>query len=113
MPWVGEAHLDWLSGRVLFENAIGCGFSADRVLNGEFHLAARRGGESIRPDARRPRRNLKHWYQELGVPPWEREARPILRCGDAVVWVPGIGVDVAFQCGEGEAGWVPLWMPID
>ena len=114
VPWAGEPHLDWLGGQVLFENAIGCGFSADRgVLNGEFHLAARRGGEAIRPDARRPRRSLKHWYQELGIPPWERGARPILWCGDTVVWVPGIGIDVAFQCRDGEAGWVPRWMPID
>lgn len=111
VPWTGEPHLDWLSGRVLFENAIGCGFSADRGSGGEFHLATRRGGGTIRPDVRRPRRSLKHWYQELGIPPWEREASPILRCGDAVVWVAGIGVDVAFQCGDGEAGWVPHWIP--
>lgn len=113
VPWAGEAHLDWLSGKVLFENAIGSGFAADRIAGGECHLAPRRGGESIRPDARRPRRSLKHWYQELGVPPWQRQARPILRCGDTVVWVAGLGIDVAFQCGDGEAGWVPHWVPQD
>jgi tRNA(Ile)-lysidine synthase len=113
VPWAAEAHLDWLCGKVLFENAIGCGFAADRVAGAECHLASRRGGESIRPDARRPRRSLKHWYQELGVPPWQRQARPILWCGDTVVWVAGLGIDVAFQCGDGEAGWVPHWVPQD
>lgn len=111
VPWSGEAHLDWPSGKVVFEKAIGRGFAADRVAGGEFHLAARRGGESIRPDARRPRRSLKHWYQELGVPPWERETRPLLWRADALVWVPGIGIDSAFQCGEGQAGWLPEWTP--
>ncbi len=113
VPWAGEAHLDWFCGKVLFENAIGCGFAADRVAGAGFHLASRRGGESIRPDARRPRRSLKHWYQELGVPPWQRQARPILWCGEAIVWVPGLGIDVAFQCADGQAGWVPHWVPQD
>lgn len=111
VPWAGEPHLDWLGGQVLFESAIGCGFAADRVPGAAWRLAARRGGESIQPDPRRPRRSLKHWYQELGVPPWEREARPMLWCGDALVWVAGIGVDVAFACEPGQPGWLPKWMP--
>lgn len=113
VPWAGEPHLEWPGGQVLFESAIGCGFSADRVSGRACHLAARRGGESIQPDPRRPRRSLKHWYQELGVPPWERAARPILWCGDAVVWVPGIGVDVGFACEPGQPGCLPKWMPVE
>ena len=111
VPWAGEARLDWLGGEVVFEHAVGCGFSADLVLRGECHLAARRGGESIQPDAGRPRRSLKHWYQELGIPPWERETLPILWCGNSVVWVPGIGIDVGFSIEGGEVGWLPHWMP--
>jgi tRNA(Ile)-lysidine synthase len=109
VPWSGEAHLDWPGGRVAFEKSAGCGFAADRIAGHACHLATRRGGEHLQPDARRPRRSLKHWFQDLGVPPWERERLPVLWCGDDVVWVPGIGIDVAYRCGEGEAGWMPAW----
>lgn len=110
IPWAGEPHLDWPGGQVIFEKSIGCGFSADRISRGECRLAARRGGESIQPDARRPRRSLKHWYQGLGVPPWERERLPVLWCDGAVVWVPGVGIDMEFACSPGEAGWLPSWI---
>lgn len=112
VPWAGEAQLDWPGGSVAFERASGCGFSADMVARGICRLAARGGGESIRPQARRPRRSLARWYQELGVPPWERALRPVLWCGEAVVWVPGIGIDVDFACPAGAAGWLPRWMPL-
>jgi len=36
---------------------------------------------------------------------------PLLWCADALVAVPGIGVDVAFQVGAGEAGLVLDWRP--
>lgn len=113
VPWNGEAQLDWLGGRVSFERVVGHGIAAARIAGKPCRLAPRRGGESIRPDAHRPRRSLKHWYQELGVPQWERERRPVLWCEDAVVWVPGVGIDMAFQCGQGEQGWVLQWVTDD
>lgn len=112
LPWAGEPLVDWPGGQVSFEMAIGRGFAADRVAHRECRLAARRGGESIRPDPRRPRRSLKHWYQELGVPPWERATQPILWCGEALVWVPRVGIDVSFACRLDDAGWVPRWSPV-
>lgn len=109
VPWAGEPHLDWPGGVVCFEKSIGSGFAADRIAGRPCHLAARRGGEHIQPDPRRPRRSLKHWYQEIGVPPWERERLPVLWCGDDVVWVPSVGIDVSYRCGEGETAWMPSW----
>lgn len=111
MPWSGETHLDWPGGRVSFGKSVGSGFAAEHIAGRTCHLAARRGGEHIKPDARRPRRSLKHWFQDIGIPPWERERLPVLWCGDDVVWVPCIGIDVAYQCGEGAAGSEPAWEP--
>ena len=38
------------------------------------------------------------------MPSWQREALPLLFCGDALAAVPGLGVDVAFQAHAGRAG---------
>jgi tRNA(Ile)-lysidine synthase len=34
---------------------------------------------------------------------------PLLWCGEELVWVPGIGIDCAWQCRDGEAGLLPVW----
>ena len=59
----------------------------------------------------RPRRALQKLLQVAGIPSWERDALPLLWCADALVAVPGIGVDVAFQVGAGEGGLVLEWRP--
>ncbi len=59
--------------------------------------------------ANRPRRALKKLLQDAGIPSWERDALPLLWCADALVAVPGIGVDVAFQVGAAERGLVLEW----
>jgi tRNA(Ile)-lysidine synthase len=45
---------------------------------------------------RSSRRTLKNLLQETAVPPWERERMPLLFIGDALAWVPGIGVARSF-----------------
>jgi tRNA(Ile)-lysidine synthetase-like protein len=46
-----------------------------------------------------------------GVPPWERERLPLLFSGDALVWVPGLGVDARFQAPSGASAVLPQWRP--
>ena len=38
------------------------------------------------------------------MPSWQREALPLLFCGDALAAVPGLGVDVAFQARAASRG---------
>ncbi len=45
------------------------------------------------------------------MPGWQREALPLLFCGDALAAVPGLGVDVAFQAHNGEPGFTLDWQP--
>jgi tRNA(Ile)-lysidine synthase len=40
---------------------------------------------------------------------WQRQALPLVWCGDALAAVPGVGVDVAFQAAAGEKGLRLIW----
>ncbi|MBA3902160.1 MAG: tRNA lysidine(34) synthetase TilS [Rhodocyclaceae bacterium] len=107
--WHGEEALAWGGSMLRFAPCVGGGISRRKLELGRVILARRRGGEHLQPDCRRPRRSLKKLLQEHDVPPWRREALPLLWCGEELVWVPDIGIDCAWQCAPGEAGWVPVW----
>lgn len=108
--WNGERRLELgaLGGTLRFRRAQG-GIDPARVPSAGLQIALRKGGERLQPDARRPRRSLKNLFQEAGVPEWERQRLPLLYCGDALVWVPGIGVDAAFHAPLHTRGWHPEW----
>jgi tRNA(Ile)-lysidine synthase len=111
VEWRGEGDLAWGHGSVRFAECEGCGLSRERLEGRSIRAVPRRGGERFQPDAGRPRRELKKLLQEHGVPPWQREAMPLLWCAGNLVWVPGIGIDCAWQCRTGEAGIMPKWVP--
>lgn len=106
--WRGEETLVWGNSILRFSPRMGAGINRRKLELGRVKLARRRGGEHMQPDGRRPRRPLKKLLQENEVPPWRRETLPLLWCGEELVWVPGIGIDCAWQCAPGEAGWVPI-----
>jgi len=98
--WKGEPLLQLGAGEgaiVLSGRARGARVSALALAAAPVSVRSRTGGEKIQPDANRPRRSLKNLLQESAVPPWERSRMPLLYCGEQLVWVPGIGVDAAFQ----------------
>jgi tRNA(Ile)-lysidine synthase len=111
--WNGEPRLALpaLGGELRFRRVRGKGIDRSRLKGKAWQVRLRGGGERLRIDARRPRRTLKNLFQEAGVPPWERERSPLLFCGNDVVWVPGLGVDVAYRAGAGAPGIVPEWCP--
>ena len=45
------------------------------------------------------------------MPPWERDALPLVWSGDELAAMPGIGVALAFQAAPDEAGWCVSWRP--
>ncbi len=92
---------------IQFTPGKGRGIRVRSFLEKPFVIRPRRGGERLQPDARRPRRTLKNLFQEAGVPPWRREALPMLFCGGDLVWVPGLGIDARYQASPGEAGLLP------
>lgn len=111
LPWRGEVSLPWAGGVLRFVEGVGVGLSRARLADAEVCVRGRIGGERLQPHPRRPRRPLKKLLQEGGVPASARQALPLLYCGDELVWVAGVGVDVRFAAAPGEAGVLPIWEP--
>jgi tRNA(Ile)-lysidine synthase len=89
--------------------ALGEGLAERHFAQQGATVRGRSGGERMRPADDRPRRTLKNLLQETAVPPWERERMPLLFIGDALAWVPGIGVAAEFRAASDEQGIVPEW----
>ena len=111
LAWQGEKQLviASLGGAIHFTHKKGKGISLEKLMAHPVTIRLRRGGERLRPDCKRPRRSLKNLLQEASLPPWEREALPLLFSGEHLVWAPGIGVDCDFQAAAGEPGLVVKW----
>jgi tRNA(Ile)-lysidine synthase len=64
-------------------------------------LAARRGGERLRPRRGGPRRALKSLLQEARVPPVERPHLPLVLDGERLLAVADLWIDAAVQAQPG------------
>ncbi|MDR3221985.1 MAG: tRNA lysidine(34) synthetase TilS [Candidatus Accumulibacter sp.] len=109
LPWPGQEVVPWAGGQVRFTESVGLGIRRSALEGKQALLKARRGGERLQTDARRPRRALRKLLQENAVPPWERERLPLLWIDGRLAWAAGIGCDAAFACPPGEAGILPSW----
>jgi tRNA(Ile)-lysidine synthase len=111
--WRGEKKLllPELGGVLAMDRGRGAGVSMARLQGRPVTIRARRGGERLQPDRRRPRRSLKNLLQEARMPPWQRERLPLIFCGDELVWAAGIGVDCAYSSARDEAALRPEWNP--
>jgi tRNA(Ile)-lysidine synthase len=109
--WHGEAEVALPGGTLAFEPVQGCGMAASLLARGLVTLRSRAGGERLQLAANRPRRAVKKLLQDAGVPPWQRQALPLVWCGERLAAVPGVGIDLAFQAATGETGWAIDWRP--
>lgn len=75
------------------------GIAVDRL--GQVELRARTGGESFQAAPRAVARSLKKQYQAAGVPEWQRGG-PLVFDGDALLFVPGLGIDARVRAAIGE-----------
>jgi tRNA(Ile)-lysidine synthase len=118
--WQGESTLELGNdaGAIVFRkgkakrdagSAAEARIDAAKLAQGVVSVRWRAGGERFQPHPSRPRRSLKHLLQDAALPPWEREALPLLYCGEALAWVPGIGVDCMFQATTRDAAWFVSW----
>jgi tRNA(Ile)-lysidine synthase len=104
--WQGETELDLgVAGHLDFTATRGAGVR----LDGDVKIVLRQGGETLRPDSRRPARTLKNLLREAGVPTWWRERLPLVQVDGRLAWVAEIGADAGFQAGPEEAGWLISW----
>ncbi|BCB28309.1 tRNA(Ile)-lysidine synthase [Sulfurimicrobium lacus] len=110
-PWQGEneVQLPELGGLLTFWPTHGQGISLTRLQQERVTIRVRQGGERLRPDSTRPSRSLKNLFQETGMPPWSRQALPLLYSGENLAAVVGIGIDCRFQAQPGEPGVMLEW----
>jgi tRNA(Ile)-lysidine synthase len=111
LPWRGEARLALPHGTLEFAPTPGTGLATAVLDRGPIVVRPRAGGERIRLATNRPRQALKRLLQSAGVPAWQRDALPLIWCGDTLAAVPGIGVDVAFAAAAGAPGYDVRWHP--
>lgn len=86
-------------------STVGQGLAPARLQGRELSLRAREGGERLRPQGQARHRPLKLLFQEAGIPPWQREAQPLLWCEEELVAVPGLWLAEGWQAVPGEPGW--------
>jgi len=74
------------------------------LLDKPLTVRFRQGGEKFHPTGRRHSQSLKKLLQEAGIPPWERDAVPLVYFDDELIAVVGLWISRDFFVGEG--GWV-------
>lgn len=96
---------DW-QGRLIWTHSGNGAGIAESALSGRLELRRRRGGEGLCLAAGGPTRKLKHLYQEAAVPPWLRDAMPLLWIDGRLAAVPGLWVASEFTR---AGGWRIDW----
>ncbi|HET6806681.1 MAG TPA: tRNA lysidine(34) synthetase TilS [Frateuria sp.] len=80
-------------------------------LGTPFVVRLRRGGERIRPAGDRHTRELRDLFQQAGVPPWRREACPLLYAEGELIAVADLWRTAHGSALFDAAGAQPRWMP--
>jgi tRNA(Ile)-lysidine synthase len=111
LPWHGEREVRLLWGALTFAPVHGAGLGADKLEHAPVTLRSRAGGERIQLAINRPHHAVKKLLQQAGLARWQRDALPLVWCGEELAAIPGIGVAVAFQAARDSAGWALAWRP--
>ena len=104
VPWHGEplALPDGGELRLAFAGA---------RLTEPLQLRLRRGGERIKPDGDAHTRELRDLFQQSHLPPWQRNACPLLYDGDDLVAVADRWISTRGNTIFRRAGALPRWRP--
>ena len=77
------------------------GIKAELWHDKKIEIKRRQGGEKLRLPHRQGQRELKKLYQEAGVPPWERDLRPIIYMDGQIAAIAGLWVDESVWADNG------------
>jgi tRNA(Ile)-lysidine synthase len=75
----------------------------------DWTIRFRQGGETLRPQAGRPRKRLKDLCQEAGIVPWMRDRLPLVFAGDRLAAIGDLWLDVDLALPPGEPALRPVW----
>ncbi|AMK77937.1 MULTISPECIES: tRNA lysidine(34) synthetase TilS [Methylomonas] len=91
--WMQEQEQMPLSnGYVLSRSTASAGLSKNLWNSAKVTVEPRRGGEKLKLPGRTGHHCLKKLYQEAGVPPWERDIRPLIYLDGRLAAVAGLWV---------------------
>jgi tRNA(Ile)-lysidine synthase len=99
LQWHDQPVIDvpeW-NGRLIFEKATGLGIACERLQAGPLEIRARSGSERFKPMLNRPSKSLKQLFQEQAIPSCQRPRLPLLYLGEQLVFVAGLGINVAAE----------------
>lgn len=111
--WRQEAQQDlvWPNGqasiKIAHEQVLSCEPSSKGILREHWQKAKveirfRRGGEKICLPGRQGHHSLKNLFQEAGIPPWERDAIPLIYMDDTLAAVGDLWINAAFYSEKTE-----------
>ena len=103
--WAGESEIILPNGQKLtFKKAKGRGINLKFLGHQKLKIRNRQGGESFKPDSKRPTKKIKQLLHESDLPPWERDFLPLIFVDDDLAFVPNFGIDMKFQTKAKELG---------
>jgi tRNA(Ile)-lysidine synthase len=103
--WAGESEIILPNGQKLkFKKVKGRGINSKFLDHQKLKIRNRQGGESFKPDSKRPTKKIKQVLQESDLPPWERENLPLIFVGDELAFIPNFGIDIKYQVRPQEEG---------
>lgn len=111
LPWPDEDRCELPQGLGMLSRKIDAQGGIDCILwcSGRVEVRFRAGGESCRPQGKTHTKSLKHWWQELGVPPWERGLIPLVFIEGRLAAVADLWVCEPFAARPGRAAVSLIW----
>ncbi|CAM8359888.1 tRNA lysidine(34) synthetase TilS [Candidatus Methylopumilus planktonicus] len=96
--WAGESEIILPNGqKLIFKKVKGRGINLKFLNHQKLKIRNRQGGESFKPDSKRPTKKIKQLLQESDLPSWERDFFPMIFLGDELAAVPNFGIDQKYQ----------------
>lgn len=93
LAWPGEtSSLILTNGYRLSRLSASSGINQQLWHAADISIRLRSGGEKIKLPGREGQHGLKKLFQEAGIPPWERETRPLIYLDDRLAAVAGLWV---------------------
>ncbi|MBI2992669.1 MAG: tRNA lysidine(34) synthetase TilS [Gammaproteobacteria bacterium] len=109
VSWRVDEPLQLADGMLTAQAGTGAGIRRLICPDDRLEVRFRQGGERLRPAGSTHTRELKHLFQERGIPPWLRERIPLLYSRGRLAAVADLWIDASCAAGAGEEAWRIAW----